>query len=217
MITEEKRYLQATESDVFIRYHQGVTIYQKIKNAKEETFDTLVSSQKPFGLRTFVHGDKKPFKGSVKLYENGGIGFVNRSDITKNEQWIDKPKVFISSAYNAGDKYPHQIIGKPIFGEPGSCCTETYVVIGPFATVEQARNAMKYISTQFFRSLVMLKKSSQHAAAVVYSFVPIQDFSKQSEIDWSKSINEINKQLYKKYGLTTDEIAFIESMIRPME
>ena len=217
VVTKEKRYLQAADSDVFIRYYQGVTIYQKVASLGEESFDVLVSSQKPFGLRTFVHGEKKSFKGSIKLYENGGIGYIARTSITRNEPWIDQFKVYISSAYNAGDKYPHQILGKPLLGEKGSCCTETYVVIGPFLTKEQAQNVIKYISTRFFRCLVMLKKSSQHAAATVYSFVPIQDFSDRSEIKWNQSIREIEKQLYKKYGLSSEEISFIESMIRPME
>ena len=115
-------------------------------------------------------------------------------------------KVYITMAYNAGDGYPHQILNKPLLGEPQSCCTETYVVIGPFTTKEEAQNVISYISTKFFRFLVSLKKSSQHASQKVYEFVPIQDFSRP----WT------DQELYVKYGLTNDEISFIESMIRPM-
>ena len=128
-------------------------------------------------------------------------------NVPQNHVYLFKPQVYISAAYNAGDAYPHQIIGKPIFGERGSACTETYIVIGPFKSESQAKNVMSYIRTRFFRFLVMLKKTSQHAAANVYSFVPIQDFSKP----WTDA------ELYKKYGLDEKEIAFIESMIRPME
>ena len=204
---QPERELCEPGSDVFIRYAEGVSVYHKVKQLGEKTFDALVSSQKPFGLRTFVHGKNTSFRGAVKLYERGGVGYIKTADIEKNTEWVEKNKVFISAAYNAGDVYPHQIIGKPIFGERGSACTETYVVIGPFRSSSETRNVMSYIRTQFFRFLVMLKKPSQHAAASVYSFVPMQDFSKP----WT------DEELYMKYKLTAEEIAFIESMIRPME
>lgn len=206
-VEQNERYLQEDGNDVFIRYAEGVSILGKVQSANEKTMDEMVSSQKPFGLRTYVHGEQKRFAGSIKLYERGGTGYVNRGEITKNENWIDQPKVFISAAYNAGDSIPHQIIGKPIAGEAGSACTETYIVVGPFNTPFEVDNAISYIQTKFFRFLVMLRKSSQHAASSVYAFVPQQDFSKP----WTDT------ELYKKYGLTDDEIAFIESMIKPME
>lgn len=206
-VEQNERYLQEDGNDVFIRYAEGVSILGKVQSANEKTMDEMVSSQKPFGLRTYVHGEQKRFAGSIKLYERGGTGYVNREEITKNENWIDQPKVFISAAYNAGDSIPHQIIGKPIAGEAGSACTETYIVVGPFNAPFEVDNAISYIQTKFFRFLVMLRKSSQHAASSVYAFVPQQDFSKP----WTDT------ELYKKYGLTDDEIAFIESMIKPME
>lgn len=206
-VEQNERYLQEDGNDVFIRYAEGVSILGKVQSANEKTMDEMVSSQKPFGLRTYVHGEQKRFAGSIKLYERGGTGYVNRGEITKNENWIDQPKVFISAAYNAGDSIPHQIIGKPIAGEAGSACTETYIVVGPFNAPFEVDNAISYIQTKFFRFLVMLRKSSQHAASSVYAFVPQQDFSKP----WTDT------ELYKKYGLTDDEIAFIESMIKPME
>lgn len=213
---ENIRFLQEGNSEVFIRHDEGVSIYRKVSEKTSKTFDLLISAQKPFGLRTFVHGDTTPFKGSIELFENGGIGYIDRCSIDKNEDWVDSPKIYVSRAYNAGDKYPHQIIGKPILSLQPSCCTETYIVIGPFKTPEIATNAKKYIETKFLRSLVMLKKSSQQAASVVYGFVPLQDFTEASDIDWSKSVAEIDAQLYAKYGLNEDEIAFIESMIKPM-
>ena len=206
-VEQNERYLQEDGNDVFIRYAEGVSILGKVQSANEKTMDEMVSSQKPFGLRTYVHGEQKRFAGSIKLYERGGTGYVNRGEITKNENWIDQPKVFISAAYNAGDSIPHQIIGKPIAGEAGSACTETYIVVGPFNAPFEVNNAISYIQTKFFRFLVMLRKSSQHAASSVDAFVPQQDFSKP----WTDT------ELYKKYGLTDDEIAFIESMIKPME
>ena len=206
-IEESIRFLQEEKSDVFIRYKLGADIYHKVRSLKENTFDSIVSPQRPFGLRTYIHGEKKQFENCITLYENGGVGYIKRNDVTINMDWIDKPKVYISAAYNAGDIYPHQILGKPIIGAKGTCCTETYVVIGPFSTDIETKNVVTYIRTRFFRFLVMLKKSSQHAAAPVYSFVPLQDFSHP----WT------DEMLYEKYGLEQPEIDFIESMIRPME
>lgn len=207
VIAQEPRYLQEKGSDVFIRYSEGISVLHKVQKFKEGTVDTIVSSQKPFGLRTYVHGESKKFTEAVTLYERGGIGYIKKTEIVRNQQWIDRYKVYISAAYNAGDSYPHQILGKPLFGPKNSCCTETYVVIGPVNTETEAQHLCGYISTKFFRFLVMLKKTSQHAPSSVYQFVPLQDFSEP----WT------DEKLYKKYNLSEEEIAFIESMIRPME
>lgn len=207
IIEQPPRYLKEEGSNVFIRYAEGVSIYHKVKKFQEPTMDTYVSSQRPFGLRTYVHGSSIQHDGDVTLYERGGIGYIKRSEITLRTDLIDKPKVFISAAYNAGDAYPHQIIGKPIAGEPNSCCTETYLAIGPYQSMNEVNNVISYIKTKFFRFLVMLKKTSQHAAATVYSFVPVQDFSKP----WT------DEELYTKYELSDEEIKFINSMIKPMD
>jgi site-specific DNA-methyltransferase (adenine-specific) len=110
-------------------------------------------------------------------------------------------------AYGERISSDYWVIGKPFLGEPGTCCSETYLVIGPFESNKICLNVMSYIRTRFFRFLVLLMKPTQHASAKVYGLVPIQDFSK----NWT------DEELYKKYGLTQDEIAFIESMIRPMD
>jgi hypothetical protein len=143
----------------------------------------------------------------VALYEHGKITYVSTSSIARNLDWINKYKIFMSKAYNAGDNYPHQIINKPILASPNTCCTETYIVIGPFDSKVIALNVVSYIETRFFRFLVFLRKISQDATSKVYSFVPMQDFSKS----WT------DEELYAKYGLTEDEISFIESMIKPMD
>ena len=193
--------------DTFIRYNDAISILRKVQTFKEPTINTQVSSQKPFGFRTFVQGRSNPIDGDVKLYANKNVGYVSKNEITQNISWVDKFKVYITMAYGAGEDFPHQIINKPFLGEPNTCCTETYVVIGPYANKEITENVITYIKTRFFRFLVLLKKNTQHASSKVYSFVPLQDFSKP----WT------DEELYAKYGLTEEEIAFIESMIRPME
>ena len=112
LIEQTPRYLKEENSDVFIRSALGVSIRNKVKSKNEPTFDKYVSSQKPFGLRTFVHGKKEYFNNSIQLYERGGVGYISRSEVERNHKWIDKPKIFISRAYNDGDVYPHQKIGR---------------------------------------------------------------------------------------------------------
>ena len=207
VIEQKPRFLKENGSDVFIRYEIGVDILNKVRIHKENTVDGIVSSQKPFGLRTYVQGQERPFKDSVTLYQNGGVGYVMKEQIDRGRELVDRHKVYVSRAYNAGDNYPHQIIGKPIYGAPNTCCTETYVSIGPFADKTESENFISYLSTRFFRFMVFLSKVSQMAPAKVYQFVPMQDFSHP----WT------DEMLYEKYDLDKDEIAFIESMIRPME
>lgn len=135
------------------------------------------------------------------------IGYIDKNKIKQNRQWINSYKVYISFAYGAGEDFPHQILNKPILGYPNSCCTETYLHIGSFKSKEETENVLSYIKTKFFRFLVLLIKNTQNATKRVYQFVPLQDFNEE----WT------DEKLYKKYGLTQEEINFIESMIRPME
>ncbi len=153
----------------------------------------------------------KPFANSAKFYYFGwqkkGVGYVDLKYIRKNLETVNKWKVYISRAYGMGSTFPTQVINKPFVGEPNSCCTETYLCIGPFNSQEEAENVCSYIRTKFFRFLVMMKKNTQQAMRPVYSFVPMQDFSQP----WT------DEKLYQKYGLTAEEIAFIEKMVHPME
>lgn len=109
------------------------------------------------------------------------------------------------------------MIGYPYVGGKNSACTDSLFSIGAFDTEVEAENLAKYMKTKFLRYMVSILKTSQNVTQIVYKFVPMQDFTTISDIDWSKSIHEIDVQLYAKYGLTEEEIAFIESMIKPME
>ena len=207
IISEATRYLKIGDNDVFIRRNEAVTILEKVQKQNESSFASLVSSRKPFGLPTNFVGHKNKMSGDYELLQRGAKAFVHPNELIRNTNWVDKYKVFITKAYNAGDEYPHQILNRPLIGSPGTCCTETYLVIGPFETEETANNVISYISTKFFRFLVSIKKISQDATQKVYAFVPTQDFSKP----WT------DEELYRKYKLSDEEIDFIESMIKPME
>ena len=206
-VSEANRYLQENNMEAFIRWNEGISVYHKVQKMAERSFSDFVSSQKPFGLGTAFHGRKTAIAGDVTLYENGGVGYISRNDIPKGLEDVEKYKVFISAGYNGGDSFPHQIIGKPIVAEPNSVCTETYVEIGPVNTLQEAQNLASYMQTKFFRFMVMLLKNTQHALKKVYQLAPLQDFSRK----WT------DEELYAKYGLSEEEIAFIDSMIRPME
>jgi site-specific DNA-methyltransferase (adenine-specific) len=203
-----ERPLLENNCDIFIRYNESVTIFHKVRNKNEPSFMELISSRKPFGLASdFKDFKKTSWNESVKIYANKLIGWVDKKQVKQNVSWIEEYKIFISFAYGAGEDFPHQILNRPILGEPNTCCTETYLLIGPFRNKEICQNALRYITTKFFRFMVLFIKNTQNATRRVYSFVPMQDFSEP----WT------DEKLYKKYGLTQDEIAFIESMIRPME
>lgn len=201
------RELVEGEDRIFIRYHDAVPVYNKVRQHKENSLATLITSRKPFGLNTTASGRPNKVRDDVKVYGNKTVFYTSKSGIPLNQDSLPRWKVFISYAYGAGEGFPHQIINKPFVGEPGSACTETYLMIGPFDTSNEAENVVSYLQTKFARFLVMLLKNTQHATKAVYKLVPQQDFSKP----WS------DKELYAKYSLTNEEITFIESMIRPME
>ena len=208
-------------ASVFIRYNQGVSIIRKVMSLevgekqgqvwvnlpKDKSFTEMVSSRKPFGLATTFRGSTKASKGDLLVYQNGGIGYVSRQEISTGLEFIDSWKVFIPRAGSGSDAFPHPILGKPFIGSPGSICSETYICIGPLNSETEARNICTYLSTKLLRFLVLLHKPSQDAARSVYTFVPTQDFSEK----WD------DQKLYKKYGVMKEEIDFIDAMIRPME
>ena len=194
-------------NDSFVRFNSSISILEKIKQFQESSFIQLVSSRKPFGIATNEKINTEKGINGIKIYAYPKNGYIESSKVSANKQSVYKPKVLISYAYGERGNFPYLVIGKPFIGEVNSCCSETYLMIGPLDTTNECENVMSYIRTKFFRFLVLLRKNTQHATSKVYQFVPLQDFSHT----WT------DEMLYKKYSLTEDEIAFIESMIRPME
>jgi len=202
-----ERPLLEVGAQTFIRYNEAISILQKVKKIGQVSIKGQISSSKPFGLRTFFKGKTKPFSGSIKLYQNGGIGYVKKESLSKGTKYLPLYKVMLPPLGSGSDSFPHPILGQPFVAKPGSACTETYLLAGAYDNELEARNLRTYLKTKFLRFLVLLNKPAQHATSKVYEFVPIQDFTES----WTDA------KLYKKYSLTRDEIAFIESMIRPME
>lgn len=195
--------------NIFIRYNEAISIFKKVIKFNEESFSQIVNPRKPFGLATnFTSYLKNGNNSFIKIYGNKFTGYLSKDFIVpRNQGWIDKYKIYISKAYGMGDLSYTQVIGQPFIGEKNSICTETYILIGPFESLEETKNVLTYMKTKFFRFMVSLIKNTQDCTQKVYQFVPMQDFSKP----WS------DEKLYKKYNLTQEEIDFIESMIKPME
>ncbi|GAB4129885.1 MAG: Eco57I restriction-modification methylase domain-containing protein [Raineya sp.] len=218
IISKSERFLLEKDAETFIRHNEIIPILHKVQKLKEKSFADIISANDPFGFDVRVEGSykrvkpqykKETFKDAVKFYYNGwqreGLGYMKEENIRKNIEMINGYKVLITKAWGVGDMSRDWL--QPLLVEPKSCCTETYLVIGPFASKKKAENVIAYTQTKFFHLLVSLIKITQNAMKKVYSFVPMQDFNEV----WT------DEKLYKKYGLTKDEIAFIESMIRPME
>jgi site-specific DNA-methyltransferase (adenine-specific) len=219
------RPLLEAGAEVFIRSNKALPILKKIMAAENGNksewfelpahirFDAQVSSQKPFGLRTFFRGaERKSAKDDVLVLQSRGRAWTSRSKITTGQELIDKWKVFTSksSSEHAGqvDKNgQRRVLSLSGVIPPGSVVTETYVLLGVFDTEEEARNCFSYAVTKFFRFLITVRSSAQDLARSAYSFVPKQDFSKA----WT------DDELFKKYSLTEDEIAYIERLIKPMD
>lgn len=215
------RKLLEQGADVFIRFNEGLSILKKVVAVETDQdhslalpsgkrFDQLVSSLRPFGFRTFFKGKKTSSEGDLLVHQNGGTGYVARSEVTANTHLIDHWKIYVGrAAPGTGNKdtYPHRIISTPFIGEPGSISTETYLCIGPFASREEAESALSYMSCRLTRMLILLHKPSADTTRRVYTFVPTQAWDQT----WT------DEALYAKYGITDEEISFIEKMVRPME
>lgn len=204
------RYLKEENCEVLIRFEELISIHRKVHDLEKTSFrafSEIVSGRSPFGLNTNHHGNKDHFADSVPYLESKGYTYIAKDRITRNNDAISKYKVYISKAYGAGEGWPHQIINKPIFGASGTSCSGTYLLVGPFETEDEAKNVISYMNTKLFRMLVSINKISQDAYAKVYEDVPILDFSKS----WTDA------ELYERYGLTEEEITFVETMIKPME
>lgn len=210
------RKLSIPGINIVVRYNWQYTLLNKVFNTEFDPFSNKVSSRKPYGYinNKLIKNIKEI--NDYPIYSNKIRGFINKKYINISDFQIKEPKIFITYAYGAGEGFPHQIINKPIIPEDDAVCTETYILINGFKNNEERDNAYKYMNSKFFRALVSTIKISQHATAKVYNFVPIQDFTKKSDIDWSKSIDEIDEQLFDKYQLSEEERNHIKSSIKDM-
>ena len=200
-------------------------ILSKVKKSEFISLTTITKGRNAFGI-TGKQADGISFKvKKVEDYElrcrYEEIRYVDKKYITKNQDLADSWKIFISKANGAAgllsDNKAVSILGNPYLSRPKTVCTDSLIPIGSFKTSFEATALMSYIHTKFLRYLVGILKVSQNIYQNVYEFVPLQNFTQKSDIDWSKPVAEIDKQLYKKYKLDKKEIKLIESHIKEMK
>jgi site-specific DNA-methyltransferase (adenine-specific) len=196
------------EFDVFVRMEPSVEILRTVLNANERTIIDLVSGVRPFGLATSERPDKK---GELNLLSSGGNGPLKKSRVLSGHEMITKWKVITSKASHDHGGQPdkdgrRRVLSKTEVMGPGWVCTESYIVLGAFSRKSDAENYLSYVRTRFVRFLISLRSLSQDITRDRFAFVPKQDFSRA----WS------DKELYEKYGLSQDQIEFVESVIKEM-
>ena len=201
-------YRDLNEFQTFIRYPVASEIVKKVKEDGELTLDKVVSSRKPFGLATTA----KPMKtGDITIRYNGGRGPYKSTEIRVGTEMIDQWKIIISrlTAEHAGQPAKdgkYRVLSTMELLKPGEICSETYLVAGAFDSKEEATNYMDYLKTQFVRFLILQIAMTQQLSKASFAFVPCQDFTRK----WT------DKQLFEKYDLSSEEVNYIQGMIKEM-
>lgn len=218
----EKRNLFEEGFDIVFRSSMDSIIIRKVVNNSSETLSSITTGRNAFGIIGKPESLKKQTTAkksdddSITVHcKNGEKRYIAKSKVPKGVEIMEHYKVFISKS--AGDPDTDtKVIGVPFFGDKDCVCTDTFFPIGCFDTKEEAENLCKYLKTVFVRYLINVLKSSQNVTQIVYRFVPMQDFSNSSDIEWTKSIADIDVQLFKKYNLENEK-DYIMSNIKPME
>jgi hypothetical protein len=185
-------------------------------DGKDKRFRQIVMERFPILFKEHEEGDCVRTLGLVqrqRLYR-----YINRAYV-EPECWLDKYKVFVPFSNGASGtlgKEAARMISKPVVGYPKDGITQTFIGVGSFDSESEAINLLKYINSKFCRVLLGVLKVTQGNKPETWAFVPLQDFTSKSDIDWSQSVSEIDRQLYKKYGLSEKEIEFIETHVKEM-
>lgn len=211
------------EFPIFVRYNEAVDVIHKVNTNKFVPISTVFQTRNPFGFSSSYRGNSSSSSvKNIKIFTSQSIGYVSYEEIKVGRGLINKYKVMISrsTSEHAGEpakdgKFKVLSTTKLLF--PNEICNDSYLIAGEYDNVGEATNLCKYFKTMFLRFLLLQSLSSISLSKDKFELVPLQDFTENSDIDWSKSVAEIDQQLYKKYNLTDEEITFIESMIKPME
>lgn len=205
-------------------YRYSPKAYSEISDLNEHTADRRIAPS-AFDRMPHVFVASAPNDGHeyVRLMgrENGKrIYKWFRADYLSAPESLSSYKVVVSKGHGAagviGKPVPAQLLGKPFVEGPNVGFTETFISAGSFATNDEAESCVKYLSGKFSRVMLGILKVTQNIPASVWKYIPLQDFSSDSDIDWSASVAEIDQQLYKKYGLSDEEIEFIETYVKAM-
>lgn len=198
------------EYDVFVRDARAVSILHKVLSKEETPVNTILARDKEFGWTSNFDGFRKTKKGGdIPLYYirkmKRGIGYIDRTAVTKSARLVDGWKVMVPQAFNGGDHLPHQVLGKPLIAPSPSVCTQSFLFFS-VNTEDEAKSLQSYYTTRLFRFLVSLRKITQHATHSTYVWVPMQTWDRR----WT------DQDLYEKYAISQEEQAFIETQVRSM-
>lgn len=223
------RHLAGLGEHTYVRYFELLSVRDKVRKRNAVFLDSIVSSMKPYGVRGDYFEDPEKYglppaktekaQGDYTILGLNGLKreyrYLSEDFPLPKRDMLEGYKVFMTRNYGRGDL--SDIITSPVAAGPGVLCTETFVQAGPFDTVKEAENLIKYTRTRFFRAMVSIRKQDQGAPRAVYGSVPLEDFTDRSDIDWSADTEEIDSALFRKYRLTKGEISFIRAMIPPAE
>lgn len=226
LISSKKRDFSVKNLNLFIADNYGFSILKRFIDNEiidvdyensGKTLANYVSERNPFGYPTTFKKfeENQDDNKQYKIYRaKGKTGYVTKTTMNKGQGLVNKVKVITPFANNIGTDLPDDNLNTQVIGA-NEIVTETYLVIGANLrlTTDSAQNLEKYLKTKFVRYLIGLAKANQNGTRQTYRFVPVQDFSGR-DIDWEKSIAEIDQQLFMKYGLNRDEIDFIEKRVK---
>lgn len=222
----EERYLSEEEEiDVLIRDDISLEILRKVLSKKEISFSKMVYSRNAFKIDSTYENYFSKVETNLRIlaridnYRQYRY-LSDKFNLLSGTELIGKYKIFMSKADGAagqlGNPIPAKIIGKPEFGMKNDICTETFLAIGPINTKEEMYNVAKYLKTRFCRYLIGIRKLKNMTKST-YSFVPMQNFTNESDIDWTSNIDSLDEQLFKKYDLSEDQIEWIKKRITRVE
>jgi site-specific DNA-methyltransferase (adenine-specific) len=197
------------EFDIFVRDSRALPVLEKVLAKKETPLIEMLAADKEFGMTSnFTGFSTRQREGMIPLYYNSRgrrmTGWMRRADVPKSRQLIDTWKVLIPEAYGERGAIPAQILGPTRIVPPPSACTQTNLFVHTDSR-SRADSIESYVHTRFVRFLISLRKTTQHATRSTYTWVPQQSWDR----DW------IDAELYERYGITAEEQAHIEAMIRP--
>lgn len=199
------------EFDYFVRSNLALSIIRKVLAKKEKLMSSVVYSRNYFTLPTTVSGPKEPGKNTVRVLTSKGDIYLHRSSVSDKQGILDKYKVIITYAMSGGNKPTsegnYQILSSLKVLGPGEACTETYLILDVFNTRDEADSMVSFMGGKLSRFLLLQALSSIHITKDKFCFVPYVGF----DTPWT------DDALYERYGLTQEEIDYVETMIKPMD
>ena len=224
IINNVNRPMKIQNSNFFIRDCNAIGILAKVTKIATEYMSDYMSARKPFGIGGTItstkdfHEEEDTLLSPVKCYVKGmKYGYIEEDVVKKGTDLIKKYKVFTPRANNIGTELNDDNLNTFI-GKPNSVCSEAYMVAGTGLDLDEngCQNLCKYFKTKTARYLHGLAKASQDATSKTYQYVPLQDFTNGSDINWDEDISSIDKQLFQKYGFSEHESEYIERKIKSM-